>query len=73
MLPRLFNVTELISTSGVDMTKITANIILLVMTGVWAYLSVAHKELQAVSQNFLYIGALVAGGEAIEFFKNKKP
>lgn len=45
------------------MTRITANIILLTMTGVWAWLSISKNEIQAVSETFLYVGALVAGGE----------
>lgn len=45
------------------MTRVTANIILLIMAGVWAYLSVKEGLIQPVSENFLYIGLLVAGGE----------
>lgn len=45
------------------MTKITANVILLVMAAVWAYLSVMAGELQEVSQNFITLGLILAGGD----------
>lgn len=45
------------------MTKITANIILLVMCGVWAWLSIINGTLQAVSDNFIFLGGALAAGE----------
>lgn len=45
------------------MTTITANIILLVMCGVWAWLSVTHGVLQPVSDNFIFLGGVLAAGE----------
>ena len=45
------------------MTRITANIILLIMAGVWAYMSVTGDLIQPVSDNFIKLGALVATGE----------
>jgi len=47
------------------MTRITANIILLVMAGVWGWLSIKSGAVQPVSQNFIYIGGLVAAGEFV--------
>jgi len=45
------------------MMRWTANIILLVMAGVWAYLSVMQSELLQVSQQFIYLAAIIAGGD----------
>lgn len=45
------------------MTRLTANIILLTMTGVWAYLSIKEGIMVHLSDTFIYIAVLVAGGE----------
>ena len=45
------------------MTRFTANAILLIMAGVWAYLSVIEGMVQPISDNFLQIGLLIAAGE----------
>lgn len=45
------------------MTRVTANLILLIMAGVWAYLSIITGMMQPVSENFIYLGVLIAGGE----------
>lgn len=45
------------------MTRATANGILLIMALVWAWLSIKEGMIQPVSDNFLKIGLLVAGGE----------
>mgnify|MGYP001130657369 CR=1 FL=1 len=45
------------------MMRWTANIILLVMAGVWAYLSVLGGEMVQVSEQFIYLAAIIAGGD----------
>ena len=45
------------------MMKWTANIILLLMAGVWAYLSIVGGEILQVSQQFIYLAAIIAGGD----------
>jgi len=55
------------------MTKWTANIILLMMAGVWAWLSIAEGMLQAVSDQFIYLALALASGDvgmaALDRFK----
>lgn len=46
-----------------NITRLTANMILWAMTGVWCYLSVKEGLMQPVSENFLYIGGLILFGE----------
>ena len=46
-----------------NLTRITANIIILIIAGVWAYLSIKQGELVEISDNILYISVLIAGGE----------
>ena len=53
------------------MTRLTANIVILLMACVWAYLSVINNAMQPVSENFIYIGVLLAGGEVVEYLKSK--
>lgn len=47
------------------MTRITANIILLTMVGVWAYLSIIYGLIQPVSDNYIYVAGLIAAGEFV--------
>lgn len=47
------------------MTRLTANIVILVMAGVWAWLSIQKGELLPVSQNFIVVGGMLAGGELV--------
>jgi len=55
------------------MTKWTANIILLIMAGVWALLSIANGEIMPVSEQFIYLALALASGDvglaALERFK----
>lgn len=45
------------------MTKTTANIILLVMAGVWAWLSVTEGIMQPVSDQFIILALALASGD----------
>lgn len=60
------------------MTKITANLILLIMAGTWAYLSITEGMLQAVSDQFVYLALALASGEGLgiitqRFGKKQEP
>jgi hypothetical protein len=46
-------------------TKITANIILLVMAGVWAWLSVSSGQIVEVGDKFVWLAVALASGEGI--------
>ena len=48
------------------MTKITANLILLIMACTWAYLSITEGLLQAVSDQFVFLALALASGEGVE-------
>lgn len=45
------------------MTKATANIILLTMAGVWAWLSITEGILQPVSEQFIFLALALASGD----------
>lgn len=47
------------------MTKVTANVILLIMAGTWSYLSITDGMLQAVSDQFVYLALALASGEGL--------
>jgi hypothetical protein len=47
------------------MTKITANLILLIMACTWAYLSITEGILHAVSDQFVYLALALASGEGL--------
>jgi hypothetical protein len=47
------------------MTKITANLILLIMACTWAYLSITEGLMQAVSDQFVYLALSLASGEGL--------
>lgn len=53
------------------MTKITANVILLVMAAVWAAISLHDWKMAEVSQNFIILAAALASGEGITTLTNK--
>jgi len=44
------------------MTTLTANIILIIMAGVWAFLSCANGYFMPVTNDFMWIAGLLAGG-----------
>lgn len=46
-----------------NLTRIVCLTVVLIMAGVWAYLSVKNGEVMAVSQNFLWAGGLLLTGE----------
>jgi hypothetical protein len=54
------------------MTKITANIILIIMAGTWAYLSVSKGDLVPITQNFIILSGILVGGDIAEKFKKPK-
>jgi hypothetical protein len=47
------------------MTKITANLILLIMAGTWAYLSITEGMLQPVTEQFVFLALALASGEGM--------
>jgi hypothetical protein len=53
------------------MTKVTANIILLVMDGVWAYISISNNAMAEVSNNFIMLAADLASGEGLTALSQK--
>lgn len=53
------------------MTKITANIILLAMTGVWAWLSVSEQILQPVSEQFILLALALASGDPLSILAQR--
>jgi len=44
------------------MTTLTANIILVIMAGAWAYLSCTNSYFMPVSNDFMWIAGLLASG-----------
>jgi ABC-type protease/lipase transport system fused ATPase/permease subunit len=58
-----------------NMTRVTANIVLLTMLGVWAYLSISQSKMIEVSYQFILLATIVAGGDlgpqVFEFFRKK--
>jgi len=57
--------------TGGSMTKITANIILLTMAWVWAWLSVTEGIMQPVSNQFLLLAGALASGDIGSVFMQK--
>lgn len=57
------------------MTRITANIILLIMAGVWAYISYTTGEIAPITDKFIYLALGLASGElvpkAMDKYKSK--
>jgi hypothetical protein len=47
------------------MTKTTANIILIIIAGTWAYLSVQNGYFMPLSANLIQICAALAGGSGV--------
>ena len=47
------------------MTKVTANLILVVMAVTWAFLSVQNGYFMPLSANFMQIAAALAGGSGV--------
>jgi len=53
------------------LTKITCNIILLIMAGVWAYISVENKAIAELTPSFIALAMGLVSPDAIGFFKDK--
>lgn len=51
------------------MTAFASNTIMLIMAGIWAYLSVINKQIYPVPFEFIMIGLVLAGPEAVKTYK----
>lgn len=52
-------------------TRVTANIILLIMAGTWSWLSISKGALQPVTDQFVWLAGALASGEGIGYFTQK--
>jgi len=54
------------------MTTVTANLILLIMAGVWAYLSIITQTMMPVSGNFILLALVLAGPQSVKILVEAK-
>lgn len=53
------------------LTKITCNIILLLMAGVWAYISIKQSVIAELSPSFIALAVALVSGDVTGFIKDK--
>lgn len=53
------------------MTKATCNIVLLIMAGVWAYISIQNGKIEELTPSFIALAVALVSGDVTEFLKSK--